>query len=206
MSEVLTNGDVVVPGEKVYLGQIRKDLAPVYRRWLNDLKMSRTLGVISLQGLPMTDQDEEEWFETARGDKDSVMFGIYECSSGLPVGNVGLSDVRSLHRSAEFGIGIGESWARGKGYGTEATRLILDYGFTVLGLHHIWLKAAEFNHAGIRAYEKAGFKQAGRLRQGWQLGGRQHDVILMDILATEFESPVLQELLDVTGGEQRERR
>lgn len=195
MSGDTQQGDVIVPGENVYLGQVRKDLAPVYRRWLNDLQTSRTLGVISDQGLPMTDQDEEEWFEAVRGDKDGVTFGIYEQRSGLAIGNAGLSGIRSLHRSAEFGIGIGESWARGKGYGTEATRLILDYGFTVLGLNHIWLKCVAFNHAGLRAYENAGFTETGRLREGWQFGGRQYDVILMDILAREFESPVLAEML-----------
>jgi RimJ/RimL family protein N-acetyltransferase len=195
MSDEHKQGDVIVPGGKVYLGQIRKDLAPVYRRWLNDLHMSRTMGVISDQGLPMTDQDEEEWVEAARKDDSGVIFGIYECESGKPVGNVGLAGIRSLHRSAAFGIGIGESWARGKGYGTEATLLTLDYGFTVLGLHHIWLKCVAFNAAGIRAYEKAGFKQAGRLREGWQFGGKQHDVIFMDILAREFESPVLEQMV-----------
>lgn len=188
-------GDIIVPGEKVYLGQIRKDLAPVYRRWLNDLGVSRTLGVINDQGLPMTDEDEEEWFEAARADKSEVVFGIYELETGKPVGNCGLSGVRSVNRSAEFGIAIGDRSVHSKGYGTEATRLMLDYGFNVLGLHHIWLKCVAFNHAGIRAYEKAGFKHAGKLREGWQLGGQQHDVILMDVLAREFESPVLAEML-----------
>jgi RimJ/RimL family protein N-acetyltransferase len=196
-------GDIIVPGEKVYLGQVRKDLAPVYRRWLNDLRMSRTLGVIAYQGLPLTDEDEQEWFESARTDKDEVVFGIYEFDTGRPVGNCGLSEARSHNRSAEFGIGIGEPDARGKGYGSEATRLILDYGFTVLGLHHIWLKCVEFNHAGIRAYEKAGFKQAGVLRESWQIGGRQFDIILMDVLAREFESPVLAAMLDVPANREK---
>jgi RimJ/RimL family protein N-acetyltransferase len=184
-------GDVIVPGEKVYLGQIQKDLAPVYRHWLNDLRMSRTLGPIR----PFTDQDEEEWIEAARKNDSVVIFGIYEREGGKPVGNTHLAGVRSLHRSAEFGIGIGESWARGKGYGTEATRLVVDYGFNVLGLHHIWLRVVDYNYAGLRAYEKVGFKEAGRLREAWRFGGKQHDLIVMDILAREFESPVLAQMV-----------
>jgi RimJ/RimL family protein N-acetyltransferase len=184
-------GDIIVPGEKVYLGQIRKDLAPVYRRWLNDLHMSRTLGFIR----PFTDQGEEEWIEAARTDDSVVIFGIYERESGKPVGNTHLAGVHSLHRSAEFGIGIGESWARGKGYGTEATKLVVDFGFTLLGLHHIWLRVVAYNYAGVRAYEKVGFKESGRLREAWRFGGEQHDVILMDILASEFESPVLSQIV-----------
>jgi RimJ/RimL family protein N-acetyltransferase len=203
MSDEQQQGDIIVPGEKVYLGQIRKDLAPVYRRWLNDLRMSRTLGVLAYQGLPLTDEDEQAWIESVRSDKDEVVFGIYECETGRPVGNCGLSEARSHNRSAELGIGIGEPDARGKGYGTEATRLLLDYGFTVLGLHHIWLKCVVYNQVGIRAYEKAGFKHAGRLREGWQIGGRQYDLLLMDILSSEFESPVLAKLLDLPGDQER---
>jgi RimJ/RimL family protein N-acetyltransferase len=190
-------GDVIVPGKHVYLGQVQRELASTYRRWLNNLEMSRSLGVIAYQGLPLTDEDEHAWFDAIRADQGEVVFGIYEQSTGRPVGNCGLSDARSHNRSAEFGIGIGEPDARGNGYGTEATKLTLDYGFNVLGLHHIWLKCAEYNHAGIRAYEKAGFKHSGRLREGWQLGGTQYDVILMDILASEFESPVLRDLLQI---------
>jgi RimJ/RimL family protein N-acetyltransferase len=191
------SGDVILSGEKVYLGQVRRDLAPVYRRWLNDLRVARTIGIISYQGLPLTDEDEFDWFDSVRADKGEVMFGIYEKDTGRPVGNCGLSDTRLPHRSAEFGIAVGEQDARGKGYGTEATRLALDYGFNVLGLHHIWLKCVEFNHAGIRAYEKAGFQHAGRLRESWQLGGKQYDVLLMDVLARDFDSPVVRDLLDI---------
>ncbi|TVR73926.1 MAG: N-acetyltransferase [Sphaerobacteraceae bacterium] len=195
------SGDVILAGDKVYLGQVRRDLAPVYRRWLNDLRVARTMGIISYQGLPLTDEDEFDWFDSVRADKGEVMFGIYELGAGRPVGNCGLSETRIPNRSAEFGIAIGEQDARGKGYGTEATRLALDYGFNILGLHHIWLKCVEFNHAGIRAYEKAGFQQAGRLREAWQLGGKQYDVLLMDVLARDFESPVVKELLDIPGDE-----
>jgi RimJ/RimL family protein N-acetyltransferase len=190
-------GDVILEGEKVYLGQIQRDLAPVYRRWLNDLRISRTLGVINYQGLPLTDEDEFDWYDAVRADKGEVVFGIYERGTGRPIGNCGLSETRMMNRSSEFGVAIGEHDAHGKGYGTEATSLMLDYGFNVLGLHHIWLKCVEFNHAGIRAYEKAGFAQAGRLREAWQLGGKQYDVILMDVLANDFESPVVRKLLGI---------
>lgn len=195
MSDNAPTGDIVVPGELVYLGQIRKDLAPVYRRWVNDLQVASTLAIINDVGLPMTDEDEEGWLESVRSDSSQALFTIYERSTGEPVGNVGLSGVRSINRSAEFGILIGERSVHGRGYGTEATRLILDYGFTMLGLNHIWLKCVAFNAAGLRVYEKAGFSYAGRLREAWQLGGRQHDVILMDVLAREFKSPVLSSLL-----------
>ena len=89
---------------------------------------------------------------------------------------------------------IGEKDCWDQGYGTEATRLILDYAFNVLGLHNVMLSVYDYNRRGVRAYEKAGFKVIGRRRQALRLGHKRHDVILMDALATEFESPVLQRL------------
>jgi RimJ/RimL family protein N-acetyltransferase len=86
---------------------------------------------------------------------------------------------------------IGEMDRRGKGLGTEATLLTLDYAFTVLGLHSVMLTVYEFNLAGRRAYEKAGIREFGRRRQSHWMGDRFWDEIFMDCLATEFTSPVL---------------
>ena len=72
------------------------------------------------------------------------------------------------------------------GYGTEATRLTLDYAFTALGLHSVLLKVYAFNLAGLRTYQKAGFREIGRRREAHHMGGRLWDVILMDCLATDF--------------------
>ena len=91
-----------------------------------------------------------------------------------------------------FGISIADPAARGKGYGTEATRLMLDYAFTALGLHNVTLGAVAANPGAIRAYEKAGFREIGRRRQSWRIGAARYDEVLMDCLATEFVSPVLR--------------
>ena len=68
---------------------------------------------------------------------------------------------------------------------------MLDYAFTALGLHSIMLTVYAFNLAGRRAYEKAGFREVGRRRQGHRLGGHHWDEIIMDCLASEFTCPVL---------------
>ena len=86
---------------------------------------------------------------------------------------------------------IGEADARGKGYGTEATQLLLDYAFTALGLHSVMLTTDSYNLAGQAAYRKAGFKEFGRRRECALLNGTLHDWVYMDCLASEFTSPVL---------------
>ena len=107
------------------------------------------------------------------------------------IGTCRLLDITHRNRSAEFVIFIGEPEERGKGYGTEATRLMLDYAFTALGLNNLMLKVYEFNLAGQHAYRKAGFKEIGRRRQAQFMGGKRWDIIYMDCLANELESPVL---------------
>ena len=73
----------------------------------------------------------------------------------------------------------------GRGYGTDAMRVIVGYGFREMGLHRIQLSVAPFNPAGIRAYEKAGFVEEGRQRESVLHDGRWYDEVLMSILDHE---------------------
>ena len=94
-----------------------------------------------------------------------------------------------------FGIFIGEKSFWGQGYGQEATRLTLDYGFNLLNLNSIMLGVMAFNERALRTYEKVGFMKIGRRRQVRIIGSQKHDVFLMDILAEEFEGRLLRKLL-----------
>jgi len=82
-----------------------------------------------------------------------------------PIGRTGLGDIDYRDRRACFGLEIGEADYRGRGYGTETVRLMLDYAFTALGLHNVDLETWEYNRAAQRAYAKAGFREIGRRRQ-----------------------------------------
>lgn len=183
---------ISIEGELVALGPLRHDLLPVYQRWIDDF---RTLRTLSQPPLPLTFEQEGRWFEQAQATERHVPFTIYERASWRPIGNTDLREISFRNRNAEFGIMIAEADARGRGYGTEATRLMLDYAFTALGLNNVLLRVVEFNLAGQRAYQKAGFREIGRRRQCHSMGGRLWDVILMDCLASEFTSPVLSRIL-----------
>ena len=178
---------VNVVGDRVALGPHRRDLLPTYQRWINDFGALRTLG--ALPPRPTTLEQEAVWYEASA--VSEARFTIYERATWRPVGTTALHGIDHRNRAATFGIFIGEVDARGKGHGTEATCLTLDYAFTALGLHSVMLTVAEFNLAGRRAYERAGFREFGRRRQCRWLGGRLWDEIYMDCLATEFASPVL---------------
>lgn len=181
-----------ITGERVALGPIRRDLLPLYQRWIDDWEVTRTL---SHPLRPVTLEAEESWYQGAAMDGRGAMFTIYERDTLRPIGNTGLEDINHQHRTAVFGILIGEKDCWGKGYGTETARLMLDYGFTALGLHNIMLQVFAYNERGIRAYRRAGYREIGRRRQAHILGSEAHDIILMDCLASEFESPILKRLL-----------
>ena len=183
---------VNITGELVTLGPISRDLIPLYTRWINDFSALRTLGTVVLG--PTTIESEESWYDTTSKGERGVLFTIREKATGKPIGNCGLNKIFPNNRSAIFGIMIGEQDARGKGYGTEAAHLILDYAFTALGLHSVNLTCAEFNLAGLKAYAKAGFKECGRLRETNWFAGRYWDTVLMDCLESEFSGSVLKDI------------
>jgi RimJ/RimL family protein N-acetyltransferase len=142
-----------VEGELVALGPLRRDLLPLYQRGINNLGTVRTL---DLPPYPLTREKDEDWYNRQARAEDDVPFTIYERETLRPLGNTGLHEVDYRNRTASFGIIIGKPECRDKGYGTETTRLMLDYAFTALGLHNVMLIIFEFNAAGtgFRSCEK----------------------------------------------------
>ena len=176
-----------IVGTQVTLGPLRRELVPLYQRWVNNFGTQRTLG-----GLPSPITYERELTRYNQlSVADEALFTIYVRETGRPIGIAELKEPDRRSRTATFVIFIGEPEARGQGYGTEATRLALAYAFTALGLHSVDLQVYEFNLAGLRAYERAGFRTVGRRRQSYWMGGRFWDTIYMDCLASEFVSPAL---------------
>jgi diamine N-acetyltransferase len=183
-----------IKGDLVALGPLRREHIPLYLRWINDFGTTRNLG---LPPRPMTLEEETTWYERAAIDDARVGFTIYERATGRAIGNCGLHEVDLPNRRTLVGIMIGEPEARGRGYGTEAMRLLLDFAFTALGLHSVMLMVFEYNGAGLRCYQKVGFREVGRRRESRWYNGRFWDEIYMDILATEFTSPVLSAIFAV---------
>ena len=185
-------------GEKAALGPLRRELLPTLQRWMNDFEMVKTL---ARTARPVTAEMQAEWLEKmlAPGPTDLV-FTIYERRTGgtwRAAGCTGLHEIDHVQGKATFGILLGEPEARGRGIGTEATRLVLDYAFNVLHLHNVLLSVYAFNPAAIRCYEKAGFKLLGRRREARLHLGKRYDEVYMDALASDFTSPLLAKKLAV---------
>ena len=182
-------------GEKLALGPWSRDQVPLYHRWINDFAVLRTLRIPWPSTLEEIEAAYDGWIAEER-QRTAAYFAIYDRETLRPIGVVNLGNINYRESSADFGIEIGEADYRGRGYGTEATRLILDYAFTALGLHSVALETWEYNLAARRAYAKAGFRETGRRRQAKFFAGKLWDIIYMDCLATEFgDSPVLSKML-----------
>jgi RimJ/RimL family protein N-acetyltransferase len=172
-------------GEKVALGPITKETVPLLARWDNDFGVALYAGN-TLRPTPVElhqadfEKASKEW--TAR----RVEFIIYERATMRPIGVVNWHDIDSANRTATYGIMIGEKDCWNKGYGTETTRLMLEYAFTVLNLHSVVLTTNSFNERAQRAYNRAGFREVGRWRESHRFGDRIYDEIIMDCLASEF--------------------
>ena len=115
-----------------------------------------------------------------------MTLSIEDKKTGEFLGTVSFFDISKQHKSAEFGIAIHKPDNLGRGYGTDTTRVMLWIGFHILGLNSIRLITMRSNVRAQKAYEKAGFKQAGVFRQGAYVKGSFHDFIIMDILKDEF--------------------
>jgi RimJ/RimL family protein N-acetyltransferase len=154
-----------------------------YLSWLNDHEVTRYLetGVF-----PATQQDLEKYYESITGTSNQVLLAIVDKASNAHIGNIKLGPINWIHRRSLLGILIGDKSFWGKGVGLEAMRLMVEYGFCRLNLHRIYLAVFAENEAGVRLYEKVGFKVEGRFRDDMFQDGTYKDRLWMGLLRTEY--------------------
>ena len=178
-----------IPGERIYLSPINPDDAELYTKWLNDLEITRWLGSTgSVFSLPA----ERAWLDGNLKDTNNYQFAIVlRDGDNLRggdrlIGGTGFHDINQVNRRATLGIFIGGAEDRSKGYGAEALRLLVGYGFKWLGLLNIDLHVHSGNARAIRCYEKAGFRTYGRRSGVIFYDGGWMDDVLMEVLAKDW--------------------
>ena len=169
-------------GERLYL----RPLEPVqdnhlYSTWLNDIEIRRYFSVY-----PTSDTRAKERIDNLYKSTGHIIFGVVLKEDNRLIGLVGLKDINLLNQSAEFYVIIGDRNIQGRGYGTEATKLMLRYGFLELNLNRIQTQDMEDNIGGWRADEKAGFKYEGTMREVIARFGKYHNVKVYSILKREY--------------------
>jgi RimJ/RimL family protein N-acetyltransferase len=176
----------MLKGELVTLrGFTRADLPRLWE-FSNDLEVELAGG-----GDPPMPQSLErltaEWEqEQAKGGRDGATFVIE--ADGICIGQCGLRGFNETNRVAELGITIGDKAYWGRGYGRDAVRLLLVYGFRYRNVHRIWLWTNSNNERAIRSYLACGFKEEGRLREHAWSDGAYVDAVYMGVLRSEWEA------------------
>ncbi|MFC0678611.1 GNAT family N-acetyltransferase [Lysobacter korlensis] len=131
-------------------------------------------------------EDQIRTWLAGLGDRhDRADWAVIRLEDGTHIGEVVLNDLDGQNESMNLRIALSGDAARGRGYGTEAVRAVLDHGFDTVGLHRISLDVFSFNPAAQRVYEKCGFLVEGRQRHTMNWDGEWVDSILMGILATD---------------------
>ena len=135
---------------------------------------------------PVTIEEVEEWYEWHSSDPLRWMIE----AEGRCIGNARLTILDEENRRARYAIGLFDTTTWNRGYGTEATRLVLRYAFEKLHLHRVDLVVLEYNHRAIAFYKKCGFVQEGVARETTLVAGHWHNDVIMSILEDEYRALV----------------
>lgn len=132
-----------------------------------------------------TKEGHLQWLETKIKTGKVAQFIIIEKQTNKAIGSVYLRDIDQNQHKAEYGIFIGEESEKGKGYGTQSARLMIEYAFANMGLHRIYLRVFADNKRAISSYKKAGFSQEGILRDDVYVQGEYRDIVWMAIINSQ---------------------
>jgi RimJ/RimL family protein N-acetyltransferase len=168
----------VILGSKVLLRAINLGDASQILKWSNDPEIKYLVGTI----YPVSDVEHEIWMENKLNEKTNKIFAIEEEEDNRFIGIVGCRETDFINRNTEIYIYLGEKDYWGKGYGSDAIKTFIDFCFNQLNLHKVNLTVFEYNVRAIKAYEKIGFLEEGRLKENIYKSGKYYDKILMGII------------------------
>lgn len=169
-------------GERLYIRPMEEIDLPYFHENLWDPEIRRLTGSKTV----FTKTALKSWFDSKTVESNRIDCIICLKDNHQTIGDVAMINIDHINKGALVRIAINQKEYLGKGFGTEALRLLLDYGFSMLNLHRIGLDVYSFNERGIKSYEKLGFQVEGRIRDELFYDGEYHDSILMGVLKDEF--------------------
>lgn len=175
--------DLMFKGKLIRLSPIDIDKdSTVMEKWYRDTEFLRLID--SEVAIPRTTKQIKEWYEKEYSNRYEFIIRLIKTDE--PIGFIGFGGIDWASRDAWLGVGVGLRKNWGKGYGTEALRLLLKYGFEQLNLNRVSLSVFSKNPRAIRSYEKVGFKFEGRQREVIFRDGQRYDEIFMRIFQDEW--------------------
>ena len=173
----MKNEIVFLKGKRLVLRPLLEADLPKMLKWINDPEVNQYLSVYA----PKMEKDEEDWIERVRKSQNQgsdFVFSI-QLIEGECIGNMGIHSISWKDRTATTGALIGEKEYWGKGYGSEAKMLLLDYAFNTLNLRKISSTVIAFNKRSEAYSLKCGYKREGvRVKQHYRNGEYWDEILL----------------------------
>ena len=173
----------MIRGTKVDLVAVSSEYTDYYSRWINDPEVTDMLGD---PNIPLSKGKEREWVESVLSGKGGGRTFTILTKKGEPIGNAGFNHLDFRNSHGVLGIMIGEKRLWDKGFGTDAIRILLKFGFDELGLRKIELFLDPGNKRALACYRKCGFVEEGRARKHIFHRGEYIDDLRMGILREEW--------------------
>lgn len=174
-------GVVFLSGKLVNLRPISKLDIPTITRWINNPEVRHYLSTI----FPQTEKAEEEWYEKISNSKTDIVL-VIETKAGVAIGLMGIHRIDWVNRNATTGAVIGEKEYWGKGYGTDAKMILLEYIFHTLNIHKVGSSVFTFNKRSLHYSLHCGYKVEGRKRKHIWRSGKYWDLIELAVFYPDW--------------------
>lgn len=168
--------------DKIKLTPLNKEDLPLLYEWINNKELVH----YNTQYKPIDYQSHEEWFGKIKNSKDMVIFAIRKSSGNKLIGTCQLHSISSVYRTAELQIRIGDEKEQQMGFGTDAVKLLVEYGFKDLNLRKIFIHVFSDNMRAINVYKNVGFVQEGLLKEHCFIDGKYKDILIMSIFQKQL--------------------
>lgn len=166
----------------INLSKIKKEDMKFIYKWFSSTEFLKNYDYYP--PVPLNEDETDKMFYDYENSKKSEVFAV-RLNSTI-VGVAGFDDMIEENQVATLFIGLGNENERGKGYGKETMKLLLEYGFNNLKLHRIQLNVLEFNERAIALYEKCGFTKEGIFREFVLRDGKRYNLLLYGMLKSEW--------------------
>jgi ribosomal-protein-alanine N-acetyltransferase len=168
---------MVLETDRGYLREVRiSDVNEHYYNWLNDWEVIQFL---ESRFFPNSTESLQKYVESKIGDRDNLFLAIVLRSDNRHIGNIKLGPINWIHRTGDIGVLIGQKDCWGKGYATEAIKLLVDHAFRILNLKKVTASAYDVNRGSIKAFENAGFEIEGVRKEQCYFEGRYVNSVLL---------------------------
>lgn len=182
----------MIKGENLYFSILEKEDMKCLYQWFSDTEFLKYYDYVP--PVPQTEKEVNDTFNDYKIKEESLVFAIRLLTDNKIIGIAGFDEIVKSNKVATLFIGIGNKDLRGKGYGNESLKILLDYGFNDMNFYRIQLNVLEFNTSAIKLYERAGFKREGVFREFVLRNNQRYDMFLYGLLKHEYNSNKLNRL------------